>query len=145
MYDVTRDNQGNITALDSIYNDSDMASDMGDNRAQSIVISDNFNIAFITDVYDRIWLYKLGDEENQYIDNYLSDCYGGVWLSTAIDDQLNHINVFSLVKHISSEDDNGETIGDFDQYSTSVVWKKLNLTDSQFPESDASPSSRGVL
>ena len=140
VYDVTRDSQGNITALDSIYNDSDMASDMGDNRAQSIVISDNFNIAFITDVYDRIWLYKLGDEENQYIDNYLSDCYGGVWLSTAIDDQLNHINVFSLVKHISSEDDNGETIGDFDQYSTSVVWKKLNLTDSQFPESDASPT-----
>ena len=126
VYDLDRNSQNNITGIDSIYNESDMASDMGDNRAQQVTISDNHEIAFITDIYDRIWIYKFEENANQYVDNYLSDCYGGTWLSTAIDDQLDHINVFSLVKHSSSEDDNGETIGDFDQYSTSIVWKGLS-------------------
>ena len=142
VYDLQRNSEQNIIGIDSIFNDSDMASDMGDNRAQKVTISKNHNIAFITDVYDRIWLYKFEDETNQYVDNYLSDCYGGTWLSTAIDDQDDHINVFSLVKHFSSEDDNGETIGDFDQYSTSIVWKGIyDISPSDlFPELNASPS-----
>ena len=142
VYDLERNSQGNIAAIDSVFNDSDMASDMGDNRAQKVTISNNHNIAFITDVYDRIWLYKIEDESNQYVDNYLSDCYGGTWLSTAIDDQDNHINVFSLVKHSSSEDDNGETVGDFDQYSTSIVWKGVYDVASSdlLPELNAAPS-----
>ena len=105
VYDLERNGQNDIVAIDSIFNDSDMASDMGDNRAQNISISKNHDVAFITDIYDRIWLYKLGDNSTQYVDNYLQDCYGGTWLSTAIDDQDDHINVFSLVKHSSSESD----------------------------------------
>ena len=142
VYDINRNSLNNIVSIDSIFNESDMASDMGDNRAQNISISKNHDIAFITDVYDRIWLYKFGENAIQYVDDYLSDCYGGTWLSTAIDDQIDHINVFSLVKHSSSEDDNGETVGDFDQYSTSIVWKGIydvGLSD-LFPESQASPS-----
>ncbi len=142
VYDLVRNSQNNITGIDSIYNDFDMASDMGDNRAQQVTISDNHEIAFITDIYDRIWLYKFAENSSQYVDNYLSDCYGGTWLSTAIDDQLDHINIFSLVKHSSSEDDNGETIGDFDQYSTSIVWKRIyDISPSDlFPELNSSPS-----
>ena len=142
VYDLVRNSQNNIIGIDSIYNDFDMASDMGDNRAQQVTISDNHEIAFITDIYDRIWLYKFAENSSQYVDNYLSDCYGGTWLSTAIDDQLDHINIFSLVKHSSSEDDNGETIGDFDQYSTSIVWKRIyDISPSDlFPELNSSPS-----
>jgi len=142
VYDLVRNSQNNITGIDSIYNDFDMASDMGDNRAQQVTISDNHEIAFITDIYDRIWLYKFAENSSQYVDNYLSDCYGGTWLSTAIDDQLDYINIFSLVKHSSSEDDNGETIGDFDQYSTSIVWKRIyDISPSDlFPELNSSPS-----
>ena len=142
VYNLDRNSQNNIIGIDSIYNEFDMASDMGDNRAQQVTISKNHNIAFITDIYDRIWLYKFEENATQYVDNYLADCYGGTWLSTAIDDQLEHINVFSLVKHSSSEDDNGETIGDFDQYSTSIVWKGIYDVDPSdvFPELNASPS-----
>ena len=142
VYDLDRNSQNNIIAIDSIYNDFDMASDMGDNRAQQVAISDNHEIAFITDIYDRIWIYKFAENSSQYVDNYLSDCYGGTWLSTTIDDQLDHINVFSLVKHSSSEDDNGETIGDFDQYSTSIVWKGIyDISPSDlFPEQNSTPS-----
>ena len=142
VYDLERNNQNNIVAIDSIFNDSDMASDMGDNRAQNITISKNHDVAFITDIYDRIWLYKLGDNSTQYVDNYLQDCYGGTWLSTAIDDRDDHINVFSLVKHSSSESDDDGTIGDFDEYSTSVVWKKLyDINENDlFPEQNAAPS-----
>ena len=142
VYNLDRNSQNNIIGIDSIYNDFDMASDMGDNRAQQVTVSRNHEIAFITDVYDRIWLYKFGENATQYVDNYLSDCYGGTWLSTAIDDQLDHINIFSLIKHSSSEDDGGETIGDFDQYSTSIVWKGIyDIAPSDlFPEDNVSPS-----
>ncbi len=142
VYNLNRNSENNIIGIDSIYNESDMASDMGDNRAQQVTISDNHKIAFITDIYDRIWLYKFEENATQYVDNYLADCYGGTWLSTAIDDQLDHINVFSLVKHSSSEDDNGETIGDFDQYSTSIVWKGIYDVASSdlFPELNSAPS-----
>ena len=44
VYDLERNNQQNIIAIDSIFNDSDMASDMGDNRAQKVTISNNHNI-----------------------------------------------------------------------------------------------------
>tara|TARA_Y100001936_G_scaffold143276_1_gene139764 strand:+ start:1579 stop:2826 length:1248 start_codon:yes stop_codon:yes gene_type:complete len=142
VYDLARDASGKITSVDSIFNDSDMDGTMGDNRAQEVIISQTHNIAFITDIYDRIWLHKLNNGSNQYVDNYLSDCYGGTWLNVAIDDQSDHINVFTLVKHSSSESDDDGTIGDFDEYSTSVVWKKLyDINDADFfPELNASPS-----
>lgn len=144
VYGLNRDNVGNIISLDSIYSDSILDDSMGDNRAQEVVISQNHDIAFITDIYDRIWLYKLGQDATQYVDYYLQDCYGGTWLSTAIDDESNQnlINVFSLVKHSASESDDDGTIGDFDEYSTSVVWKGLYDISSGdlFPEQNASPS-----
>ena len=144
VYDLSRDNLGNISSVDSIYNDSILDDSMGDNRAQEVIVSDNHDIAFITDIFDRIWLYKLNDESNQYVDSYLQDCYGGTWLSTAIDDQtdVNQINVFSLVKHSSSESDDEGTVGDFDEYSTSVVWKGLKDigSDDLFPEQNSTPA-----
>ena len=91
VYDIERNDLGHIISIDSIFNDSDMDGTMGDNRAQDVVISKNHNIAFITDIYDRIWLYKLGQNSQQYVDNYLQDCYGGAWLSLAIDDQVDNI------------------------------------------------------
>lgn len=144
VYDVNRDSMGNIASIDSIYNDSTLDDSMGDNRAQEVAISKNHDIAFITDIYDRIWLYKLDQSATQYVDSYLQDCYGGTWLSTAIDDESNTnlINVFSLVKHSSSESDDEGTVGDFDEYSTSIVWKGLYDINSGdlFPEQSASPS-----
>lgn len=127
VYDINRNDMGDIVSADSIYNDSILDDSMGDNRAQEVIVSQNHDIAFITDIYDRIWLYKLDQSATQYVDYYLQDCYGGTWLSTAIDDNSNQnaINVFSLVKHSSSESDDEGTIGDFDEYSTSVVWKGL--------------------
>ena len=144
VYDIIRDNLGNVSDLDSVFNDSILDDSMGDNRAQEVVISKNHNIAFITDIFDRIWLYKLDEGSNQYVDSYLQDCYGGTWLSTTIDDQtdMNQINVFSLVKHSSSESDDEGTVGDFDEYSTSVVWKGLidiNSVD-LFPEQNSAPA-----
>ena len=141
VYDVNRNDLGNIVSIDSIYNDSNMDDTMGDNRAQEVIISKNHNIAFITDIYDRIWLYKLNNGSSQYVDNYIQDCYGGTWLNLEIDDQFNYINVFTLVKHNSSESDDEGTVGDFDEYSTSVVWKRLyDINDVDlFPEDNASP------
>jgi hypothetical protein len=141
VYDVNRNDLGNITSVDSIYNNSNMDDTMGDNRAQEVIVSQNHNIAFITDIYDRVWLYKLNNGSSQYVDNYIQDCYGGTWLNVEIDDQFNHINVFTLVKHNSSESDDEGTIGDFDEYSTSVVWKRLyDINDVDlFPESNAAP------
>ena len=148
VYDVNRDAMGDIVSVDSVYNDSILDDSMGDNRAQEVIISQSHDIAFITDIYDRIWLHKLDQSATQYVDYYLQDCYGGTWLSTAIDDESNPnaINVFSLVKHSSSESDDEGTIGDFDEYSTSVVWKgiyDINGTD-LFPEQNASPSCEFV-
>jgi len=144
VYDINRNDMGDIVSADSIYNDSILDDSMGDNRAQEVIVSQNHDIAFITDIYDRIWLYKLDQSATQYVDYYLQDCYGGTWLSTAIDDNSNQnaINVFSLVKHSSSESDDEGTIGDFDEYSTSVVWKGLYDISSGdlFPEQNASPS-----
>lgn len=144
VYDINRDSVGNITSIDSIYNDSTLDDSMGDNRAQEVAVSINHDIAFITDIYDRIWLYKLDQSATQYVDSYLQDCYGGTWLSTAIDDgsNTNLINVFSLVKHSSSESDDEGTVGDFDEYSTSIVWKGLFDINSGdlFPEQSASPT-----
>ena len=142
VYDISRNDTGHIVLVDSIFNDSDMDGTMGDNRAQEVVVSKNHNIAFITDIYDRIWLYKLGENSQQYVDNYLQDCYGGTWLSVAIDDQLDNIKTFSLIKHSSSESDDEGTIGEFDEYSTSVVWKGLYDIDNSdaFPEDNAAPS-----
>ena len=144
VYDITRDNLGNIASIDSIFNDAILDDSMGDNRAQDVVISKNHNIAFITDIFDRIWLYKLDENSNQYVDSYLQDCYGGTWLSTTIDDQTNanQINVFSLVKHSSSESDDEGTVGDFDEYSTSIVWKGLiDIGGSDlFPEQNSAPT-----
>ena len=55
VYDLTRDNLGNISSVDSIYNDSILDDSMGDNRAQEVIVSKNHDIAFITDIFDRIW------------------------------------------------------------------------------------------
>ena len=39
-----------------------MDTNLGDNRAQSVVLSKNHNIAFVMDQYDHIWLYKYGND-----------------------------------------------------------------------------------
>ena len=50
----------------------EMDTDLGDNRAQSVILSKNHDIAFIMDQYDHIWLYKYEDGATQYsTPNYL--------------------------------------------------------------------------
>ena len=84
---------------------SDMFASQGDNRAQTIDLSTNHDIAFIMDQYDHIWLYKYGDDVLQYTDNFLneSSCYSGTWLDVAIDDDSDRIGVYSLIKHNAAE------------------------------------------
>lgn len=102
---------------------NEMDTNLGDNRAQSVVLSKNHNIAFVMDQYDHIWLYKYEDGSTQYsTPNYLEeDCYGSTWLSVAIDDQTDSIGVYTLLKHNAAEDE----AGDFLEYSTSLVWTNL--------------------
>ena len=135
VYDLERNSEGHIISIDSVYNNSDMDPDMGDNRAQEVVISQNHNMAFIVDMYDQIWLYSLNDDL-EYIDNKLAkpNCYGGIWLSTTIDDQLDHVKLISLIKHISAEGDS-----QFDDYSRSVVFHGLHELGTQFPQNEADP------
>ena len=180
VYNLLFDNEI-ITGLDlanSIHisvNEMDPA--IGDNRAQSIVLSTKHNIAFILDKEDHIWLYKYDDGAVQYqFPNYLDEkCYGGVWSSVAIDDESDNIGVYTLLKHRAAElqpycieliNDSylgsnvgcsaiqeyildvsdqsnceevagnvwrhpGCQVGDYAEYSTSLVWKNL---------SDISPS-----
>ena len=46
-------------------------------KKELLDISQNHNIAFITDIYDRIWIYKLNEGAAQYTyPNYIKDCYG---------------------------------------------------------------------
>ena len=106
---------------------NEMDTNLGDNRAQSVVLSKNHNIAFVMDQYDHIWLYKYEDGSTQYsTPNYLEeDCYGSTWLSVAIDDQTDSIGVYTLLKHNAAEDE----AGDFLEYSTSLVWTNLKGID----------------
>ena len=71
----------------------EMDTNLGDNRAQSVILSKEHNIAFVMDKYDHIWLYKYEDGATHYdTPNYLEeDCYGSTWLSVAIDDQIDSI------------------------------------------------------
>jgi len=100
-----------------------MDTNLGDNRAQSVILSKEHNIAFVMDQYDHIWLYKYEDGSTQYdMPNYLEeDCYGSTWLSVAIDDQGDSIGVYTLLKHNAAEDG----AADFLEYSTSLVWTSL--------------------
>jgi len=84
---------------------NEMDTNLGDNRAQSVILSKKHNIAFVMDQYDHIWLYKYDDGANQYDSpSHLEElCYGGVWLSVAIDDQLGRIGIYSLLKHNAAE------------------------------------------
>jgi len=104
----------------------EMDTNLGDNRAQSVILSKEHNIAFVMDKYDHIWLYKYEDGAIQYVTpNYLEeDCYGSTWLSVAIDDQIDSIGVYTLLKHNAAEE-----AGDFLEYSTSLVWTNLKGVD----------------
>ena len=106
---------------------NEMDVSIGDNRAQSVVLSQNHNIALVMDRYDHIWLYKYEDGAIQYnLPNYLEeDCYGGTWLSVAIDDQPERIGIYTLVKHNAAED----SVGAFLEYSTSLIWTNLKGVD----------------
>ena len=97
--------QNHISADASEYDEwpdeDEMDGDLGDNRAQSVILSKEHNIAFVMDQYDHIWLYKYEEGATPYgPPNYMEeDCYGGVWLSVAIDDQPERIGIYSLLKH----------------------------------------------
>jgi len=111
---------------------NEMDTNLGDNRAQSVILSKEHNIAFVMDQYDHIWLYKYEGGATQYnIPNYLEeDCYGSTWLSVAIDDRSDSIGVYTLLKHNAAEDNfNEEDVGVFDEYSTSLVWTSLKGID----------------
>ena len=78
----------------------EMDTNLGDNRGQSVILSKEHNIAFVMDQYDHIWLYKYEEGATQYgPPNYLEeDCYGSTWLSVAIDDQEDKIEIYTLLK-----------------------------------------------
>ena len=71
----------------------EMDTNLGDNRAQSVILSKEHDIAFVMDQYDHIWLYKYEDGVTQYdMPNYLEEnCFGSTWISVAIDDQKDSI------------------------------------------------------
>ena len=119
----------------------EMDNSLGDNRAQSIVLSKNHDIAFVMDQYDHIWLYKYESGATQYsIPNYMEeDCYGGTWLSIAIDDQSDKIGIYTLLKHNAAED--GAAV--FLEYSTSLVWK--NLADPSSTSLDGEPDCEYII
>ena len=121
VFSIDPENQ----TLDTVYHGTDLDPNMGDNRAERIILSKNHGIVFILDRYDKIWMHKLYG--TQYSDGHIEDCFNGVWLSTALDDRVDGIGIFSLVHHSSAQSDTSGTVGDYDQYSTSLVWK--NLTD----------------
>ena len=99
----------------------------GDNRSQTVTLSKYHDIAFVMDKYDHVWLYKYGEGASQYIDNFLdeSNCYGGTWLSVAIDDQLEKVGVYALLKHNTAEEEGANYL----EYSTSLVWTNLESVD----------------
>ncbi len=115
----------NNQTLEPIYHDRDLDPTVGDNRAERVILSKNHGIVFILDKYDKIWMHKLNGA--QYMDNWVSSCTFDVWLGMAIDDREDEIGIYSLVKHNAAQTDTGGTVGDFDQFSTSLIWK--NLTD----------------
>ena len=168
----------------------EMDNSLGDNRAQSIVLSKIHDIAFVMDQYDHIWLYKYESGATQYsIPNYMEeDCYGGTWLSIAIDDQSDKIGIYTLLKHnaaefmpycisesnlgsigtdqgcsdiaeyiateyndqTSCEAEEGYTwmypgcqVGNYPQYSTSLVWK--NLADPSSTSLDGEPDCEYII
>ena len=118
-----------------------MDTNLGDNRAQSVILSKEHNIAFVMDQYDHIWLYKYESGTTQYSKpNYLEDaCYGGTWLSVVIDDQSDKIGIYTLLKHNAAED--GAAI--FLEYSTSLVWK--NLADPSSTSLDGEPDCEYII
>jgi len=156
VFEIIKDENGVISKLDTLFHNTDMNSATGDNRAEAISLSKEHNIAFVLDRYDKIWIHKI--EGTQFLDPYIEDCYNGVWLSNTIDDQIDEINIFSLVRHNSAEDEvvsawcgdivgnlvdgidnesdcisiygtwhpeESGSVGEYDEYSTSIVWKKL--------------------
>ncbi len=100
-------NNGIITELEEKIHISkeEMDNSLGDNRAQSVIISKKNNLAFIMDQFDHIWLYKYQEDAIQFgPPNYLEeDCFGGTWLSIALDDRQDRIGVYTLLKHNAAE------------------------------------------
>ena len=131
-----------INSIDGIVTDisekehieaDEMNPNQGDNQAQTVILSKEHNIAFVLDKYEHIWLHKYEDGATQYETNYLEeDCFGSTWLSVAIDDQMDSIGVYTLLKH------NAEASGDFLGSSTSLVWTNLKGVNpsSASPEQD---------
>ena len=128
IYKLTSNNGViSVTTNPTHISADEMDANLGDNRAQSVIMSKKHNIAFVIDMYDHIWLYKYENGAAQYVSpNYLEeDCYGSTWLSVAIDDKQDSIGVFTLLKHNAAEED----FGDFLEYSTSLIWTNLNGVD----------------
>ena len=89
----------------------DMDSDIGDNRAQNVIIAPINNQAFILDKEDHIWLFDYNDGINAlraYLSKGDPSCYEASCLSIAIDESSNQIRIYSLIKH----------------YSGGLYWKK---------------------
>ena len=164
---------------------------LGDNRAQSVILSKQHNISFVMDQYDHIWIYKYEEGAIQYgPPNYLNeDCYGSTWLSVAIDDQSDRIGIYSLLKHSAAEfmpfciqetnmssigtdqgcsdiqeyieanlsnqtlcEEQGYNwrypgcqVGNFAQYSTSLVWKNLEDISSSSTSLNGDPNCEYII
>ena len=83
----------------------DMDPDVGDNRAQEIIIAPVNNLAFILDKEDHIWLYNYNsgiDTLSDYLSKGNTACYDARSISIAIDESSNEIQIYSLIKHYSA-------------------------------------------
>ena len=126
-------------ALDTVYHGTDLDPNVGDNRAERILISKEHGIVFILDKYDKIWPYKLNGTQYAGFDvgaSYINFGSFDVWVSVAIEYREDEIGLFALVLHNNSEDGN-----DFDESSTSLVWSNLTNFGPDDPFLSFNPSS----
>ena len=100
-----------------------MDPDVGDNRAQEVIIAPKNNLAFILDKEDHIWLFNYNEGINTntaYLSKDDEDaCYGGRGLSIAVDESITDIRSYIIVKHYSS--------GDWKENSRSLISKSNTI------------------
>ena len=115
LLNVISDENGNIESLVLKNHLTNWEANIGEEKANKVLISEDRGLIFIMDMNDRIYLYKLDGE--QYSTNYLSGCFGDNWRDFAIDDsQLDSIFIYPLIKH-----DSAEPAAPYDAESTSIV------------------------
>ncbi len=102
VLNIEKNENGEVTGITEQVHLTDWEANIGEEKSNKVIISENHNLLFIMDMNDRIYLYKLDGE--QYSTNYLSGCFGDNWRDFVIDDsQADSIFIYPLVKHSSAD------------------------------------------